>query len=96
VAPDPASWLAIEHGWEVVDAEGERVGTVHELVGDTTSDIFNGLAISTGPLKRNVYVPSEQVGAIEAGTVHLTLTGSQADELRPFDEPPPSEQFLAP
>jgi hypothetical protein len=36
---DPVSWLVIEPGWEVVDANGEHLGRVEEVVGDreTTS-----------------------------------------------------------
>jgi hypothetical protein len=38
---DPVSWFVIEPGWKVVDADGEQVGTVDEVVGDSGDDIFN-------------------------------------------------------
>jgi hypothetical protein len=44
---DPVSWLLIERGWEVVDADGQEVGKIEEAVGDSTHDIFNGLTIAT-------------------------------------------------
>jgi len=63
-AGDPVSWLVIESGWTVVDTQGEEVGSVDEVVGDSSNDIFNGLSISTSLLGRPRYVPSEQVAAI--------------------------------
>ena len=90
---DPVSWLVIERGWEVVGADGKPVGEVHEIVGDTGKDIFNGLAVTTGLLKPAKYVPSEKVGTIEEGRVHLTIGADAFKELGAHDEPPPSEQY---
>ena len=39
---DPVSWMVIEHGWSVVDAEGDEVGRIDEVLGDEDADIFNG------------------------------------------------------
>ena len=44
---DPVAWIVIEQGWEVVDAKGEHVGRVEEVVGDREEDIFNGLKVGT-------------------------------------------------
>ena len=41
--PDPRSWYVVEKGWKVVTAEGTDVGTVDEVLGDETADIFDGL-----------------------------------------------------
>jgi hypothetical protein len=92
---DPVSWLVIEPGWEVVGSDGEQVAKVDEVVGDTGKDIFNGLAVSPGLLKSARYVPSELVGTIEEGRVHLTIPSDRFDELDEHEEPPPSEQFRA-
>ena len=40
------------------------VGRIEEVAGDSSADIFSGLAISTGMLKRPHYVPAEQVAEI--------------------------------
>ena len=93
--PDPVSWFVIERGWEVVDAQGNRVGDVREIVGDSGKDIFNGLAVGTGLLKRPRYVPSERVGLIEEGRVHLTILNDAFDRLEEHEDVPPSEQFRA-
>ena len=84
------SWLVIEEGWEVVDSEGEPVGKVHEVIGDTGEDIFNGLAISSGWLGRPRYLPAERVAEITPGQIRLDLTRDQAEHLVEHEEPPPS------
>ncbi|MDX6400616.1 MAG: hypothetical protein QOF27_1222 [Gaiellaceae bacterium] len=91
---DPVSWFVIEPGWKVVDAQGAEVGSVDEVVGDSSDDIFNGLSISTSLLGRPRYVPSEQVGAITEGQVQLNLTKDQIEHLGEFDEPPTSAEIL--
>jgi len=84
-AGDPVSWLVIESGWKVVDSQGEEVGSVDEVVGDSSNDIFNGLSISTSLLGRPRYVPSEQVGTITQGRVQLKLTKAP---IHPHEERP--------
>jgi hypothetical protein len=78
---DPLSWLMIEPGWKVVDADGNEIGRVEEIEGDTNADIFNGLLISTGLFSGSRYVPAEQVGKITEGHVHLLLTGDRVKQL---------------
>jgi hypothetical protein len=91
---DPVSWFVIEPGWKVVDAQGEEVGSVDEVVGDSNDDIFNGLSVSTSLLGRPRYVPSEQVGAITQGRVQLKLTKDQIGHLGEFEEPPTTAEIL--
>ena len=69
---DPVSWFLIERGWEVVGADGENVGKVHEVVGDPQRDIFDGLQVTAGILAEAQYVPAEEVGRITEGRVQLT------------------------
>jgi hypothetical protein len=76
--PDPVSWMMIEQGWSVVDADGEDVGRIDEVLGDEDADIFNGLQVLTGVLGTPQYVPSERVGEIVEGRVQLEL---KKDEL---------------
>jgi Uncharacterized protein conserved in bacteria (DUF2171) len=90
---DPVSWLVIERGWRVVDADGNEVGKVEETVGDSTSDIFNGLTIATGLLARGRYVAAEQVDEIVEGCVRLKLRGDEVERLPEYSEPPPQERI---
>jgi hypothetical protein len=91
---DPVSWLMIESGWKVVDAQGHDVGSVDEVAGDSNDDIFNGLSISMSLLGKPLYVPSEQVGTITEGRVHLKLTKDQVEHLGEFEEPATSAEIL--
>ena len=93
---DPVSWLMIEPGWKVVDAGGDDVGRVEEVVGDTGVDIFNGLSISTGLLGGSLYVPAEVVSTIVEGAVHLQLSAADVKRLDKYDRPPQSEEILPP
>ncbi len=90
---DPVSWLMIERGWKVVAADGTDVGKVEEIVGDTGSDIFNGLSIATGLLGKPKYVPAERVREITEGQVDLDLSADAVGNLDDHEVQPPSEQF---
>lgn len=96
MSADPVSWLVIERGWRVAAADGTAVGTVQEVIGDTGDDIFNGLSVSAGLLKRPKYVPAEQVAEIEEGEVHLALSKDEFEALGEHDEPPESAEILPP
>jgi len=91
---DPVSWFVIEPGWKVIDAEGQEIGSVDEVVGDSSDDIFNGLSISTSLLGRPRYVPSEQVGTITQGHVQLKLSKDQIGRLGEFEEPATTAEIL--
>ena len=85
--PDPTSWLMIRPGWKVYAADGAEMGAIDEVAGDDGHDIFDGLAIATSAFGKPKYVPSEQVGQILEGEVHLTLTHAQVDALGEYLEP---------
>jgi hypothetical protein len=91
--PDPVSWLVIERGWQVFAADGEEVGKVEEVAGDSTHDIFNGLTIATGIFARGQYVPAEQVGEITDGRVVLKLDKADVERLPEYSEPAPQERI---
>jgi len=90
---DPVSWLLIEPGWQVVDANGENVGRVEAVTGDSNADIFDGLAVASGMFSRPRYVPAEQVGTITAGRVQLQLDRTALDALGEYDVPAASEEI---
>ena len=78
---DPVSWLVVEPGWRVLAADGSELGRVSEVTGDTSNDIFNGLAVSTGLLKGVRYVAAERVTAITEGQVELDLSPEEFERL---------------
>jgi rRNA processing protein Gar1 len=65
VAGDPVSWLLVEPGWPVVDANGQRVGKVDEVLGDEQTDIFHGLVVDGRKIL------AESVGEIREGEIRL-------------------------
>jgi hypothetical protein len=86
---DPVAWMVVERGWAVAASDGSEVGKVDQVLGDPEADIFDGLAVGAGSiLDRPLYVPSEKVGAIEEGTVHLTIDADEYGRLTPYEEPP--------
>jgi hypothetical protein len=91
---DPVSWFLIEPGWKVVDAAGEEIGSVDEVVGDSSDDIFNGLSVSMSLLGRPRYVPSEEVAEITEGRVQLSLSKDAVERLGEFEEPPTTAEVL--
>jgi hypothetical protein len=86
---DPVAWTVVEPGWAVAASDGSEVGKVDQVLGDPGADIFDGLAVGVGTvLNRPVYVPSEKVGAIEEGTVHLTVDADEYRQLSAYEPPP--------
>jgi uncharacterized protein YrrD len=85
----------IEPGWRVTAANGSEIGRVEEVVGDTGSDIFNGLAVSSGLLAKAKYVPAERVAEIRDGEVRLDLSPDAVDALDEHEPEPPSAEFRA-
>lgn len=94
---DPVAWTVAERGWSVVANDGTEVGKLDQVLGDPEADIFDGLSVGTGTvLDRPRYVPSEKVGAIEEGTVHLGIDSEEYKQLSPYEPPRSGGRFLAP
>jgi hypothetical protein len=87
MAADPISWIVLEPGHKVVDADGEEVGRVDEILGDTVADIFDGLTVSTGLLGKAKYVPSELVASIDTEAVRLTIGEDEVERLDEYTPP---------
>src|SRR3954451_14214168 len=89
-AADSVSWFLIEPGWQVVDAAGDAVGVVAEVAGGSTHDIFDGLAVDVGIGTKPRYVPSELVGEIVQGRIHLTIGKDELGREAAYEAPPES------
>ena len=63
---DPVSWLLVERGWDVVDATGDRVGKVDEVLGDEQTGIFHGLIVGGDEIL------AERIAEIREGEIRLT------------------------
>ena len=84
---DPVSWFVVERGWAVSGSDGDKLGTVEEVLGDSSLDIFDGLSVGMGVLGKPRYVPAELVQEIVEGSVHLSIGRDEAERLDEYDAP---------
>jgi hypothetical protein len=84
---DPVSWFVVERGWAVVGSDGAKLGTVDEVLGDSSLDIFDGLAVTSGVLGKPRYVPAELVAEIVEGSVRLSIAGDEFGRLDEYAAP---------
>jgi hypothetical protein len=86
---EPASYLTLKEGCEVVSSDGEKVGTVQHVLADEAEDVFDGIVIDTelGPGGLH-FVDAPQVKECFERAVELTLPASEVPELpRPAPNP---------
>jgi hypothetical protein len=81
------SWKAIERDAVVRSSDGQEVGKVAEVAGDSEADIFNGLVVSLGVLGANRYVPAERVRGIWRDRVEVAETAEQLERAPEYEEP---------
>jgi hypothetical protein len=86
---EPVAWFLIEQRWSVAGSDGEELGKVEEVLGDTGHDIFSGLVVSAGLLHRPRYLPAELVSEIVEGRVALSIGKDEFERLEEYEAPPP-------
>jgi len=74
------SYMEIEPGMRVVDAKGDAVGSVRQVLADQSSGIFHGLAVRHGLLGDTRLVPGEQVEAVRDGVVAISAPWDELPE----------------
>lgn len=84
---DPVSWFVVERGWAVVGSDGDKLGTVEEVLGDSSLDIFDGLTVATRVLGKPRYVPAELVAEIVEGSIRLSIAGDEFGRLDEYEAP---------
>ena len=70
---DPVSWLVVERGWRVVGPDGEDLGQIEDVRGDTDADIFSGVTVRGSAFGHVQRVPAERVTEIEDGVVRVDV-----------------------
>jgi sporulation protein YlmC with PRC-barrel domain len=68
----PISYLVLEKGTPVYDAQGERIGVVADVTADTEKDIFEGIVLDTNSILPGgkSEIPAEEIDRIyERGVV---------------------------
>jgi uncharacterized protein YrrD len=83
--PTPISWMALDKGTPVRSSDGAELGKVTEVVADRQKDIFSGIAVTSGILDSDRFIPAEQIGSITAEQVVLTVAEDQAESFEPYN-----------
>jgi hypothetical protein len=80
------AWAAIEDGADVIARDGERVGRVSRVVGDSDADIFTGLAVVVRSLGKERLVEAERVTGIWPDRVQVDLLSSEVESLPEYED----------
>jgi hypothetical protein len=95
------SWKSIEKGAHVFSSDGEELGKVAEIAGDSDADIFSGLVVSLSRLSSNRFLPAERVTGIWPDRVATSIASDQVESLEEYEDPvaerwqPPGPGFLS-
>jgi hypothetical protein len=82
----PISYMTLAEGTPVYASDGEQVGSVHRVLADAESDIFDGLVLDTQDGERFADAPA--VGDLFERAAYLDLTAAQARHLHAPDANP--------
>jgi hypothetical protein len=85
------AWIAIEQGAAVLAADGGEAGTVKEVAGDETHDIFDGLVVTSRHLQGDRYVAAERVTGIWSTRIQTDLSPAETASLPPYAAPRTTE-----
>ena len=87
---EPASYLTLQRGADVISSDGERVGVVEHVLRDESTDIFDGIVIDVrlGPGGLH-FVDAPEVGEIREHEVVLAVPAARVEQL-PKPSPNPA------
>jgi hypothetical protein len=81
-ADEPASFLTLEPGADVISSDGERIGAVQHVLRDDATGIFDGLVVDVrlgpGGLR---FVDAPEVGDITEHGVVVSVAAAEVDRL---------------
>jgi hypothetical protein len=83
---DPIGWRGVIYGTAVTSADGAKVGTVREVLGSDSEDIFHGIRVALASAKRDVSVTANDVTALTTDEIRTRLTRSEIEALPTYDE----------
>jgi hypothetical protein len=80
---DPVAWRGVSYDSPVFADDGTKVGTVHEILGSDSEDIFHGVRVRLTN-KRDVMVSSDDVTNLSTDGVSTRLTRTAVEALPTF------------
>jgi len=83
---EPVSWRGLVYGTPVASSDGQRVGSVREVLGSDAEDIFHGLRVGLDGAKRDVMISADRIAAMTEDGVRIALSAAEARALPNYDE----------
>jgi rRNA processing protein Gar1 len=77
---DQVSWRGVTYGTPVLASDGTRVGTVHEVLGSDSEDIFHGIRLKMDG-HDDVVIPAENISGLTTSAVTSDLSLSEIQGL---------------
>lgn len=78
----PLAWTAILQDTPVIDAAGQDIGPVADVLG--AEDIFHGIVVHAGPEATEVMIPADNVTTITNRRIETDLSPEQIRDLPPY------------
>src|SRR4029453_12967210 len=83
---DPIAWRGVAQDTDVRSSDGQKVGTLSDLLGSDREYIFHTTVVHLGRLGRHVFVPTDQVSLMTRSHVDTSLTSAEMHALPEHDE----------
>jgi len=83
---DPIGWRGIVYDTPVTTPDGARIGTVHEVLGSDSEDIFHGLRVGLTQGRRDVMISADDVTSITTAQIGVSLSRGDVEALATYDE----------
>jgi len=80
------AWKAMLADTSVVSSDGDTVGTVADVLGSEAEDIFHGIVVREGILRKDVMIPADRVVRITNRRITVSMTAEATRELPPYQE----------
>jgi len=80
------AWRAVVYETPVTTADGARVGTVREMLGSDSEDIFHGIRVRLTARHRDVMIRSDDVSTLTAEQVQTNFSRSAIEALPTYDD----------
>jgi hypothetical protein len=80
---DPVAWNYVKPGTEVIDPDGNRIGSVEAMLGTEDEGIFHGVAVVPESGDDARVVPASEVVRLTPARIELTYHAEQLADAEP-------------
>jgi hypothetical protein len=80
------SWRGLLYGTPVLGPDGVRVGTVREVLGSDSEDIFHGLRVGLDGGKRDVMLAADRIEVLSDDGVRASMSSDDVRALPTYDD----------